>query len=99
MPHKLVIETVINGWIVQAGCQTLAFSKRAEIVEEFAKWVDDPMGQEKKYRELMEKRGFHPIPIPANVPSPPPQNYAAEAPAAREMTGQEMARSLVDRRP
>lgn len=68
MPQTLQIQKVLNGHIVQAGCQTLVFNNPDEFAAEMVSWIKDPEKTEAKYRALM------PAPIP-----PPPECYGQTA--------------------
>ncbi len=70
MPQELVIRTVLNGWVVQAGCQTLVFHDRHAFVAEFSKWLEDPIAVEKGYTEQMNRRGLNQA--PQAIPMAPP---------------------------
>ena len=72
MPQELIIQPVLNGFIVRAGCQTLVYDNPEKIKMDFAEWVNDPEKIERRYRELMEKKGIYPL-------APPPCNAAQEA--------------------
>ena len=61
MPQQLRITKVLNGHIVEAGCQTLVFNNPDEFAAEMVSWIKDPEKTEEKYRKMM------PMPIP-----PPP---------------------------
>lgn len=68
MPQTLQITKVLNGHIVQAGCQTLVFNNPDEFSAEMVAWIRDPEAVEAKYRKMM------PCPIP-----PPPEAMAQTA--------------------
>jgi hypothetical protein len=74
MPQELVIRSVLNGWIVSAGCQTLVFNDADDFGGEFLEWLRDPTKVEGEYQKRMRERGL------AN-PSPPPT-------ATREILGE-----------
>lgn len=64
MPYEakeLHIRKVLNGWIVQAGCQTLVFSNAEHFINELSRWIKDPQATENEY---MKAYGFPP-PQPA----------------------------------
>ena len=64
MPQELQITPVLNGFIVRAGCQTLVYDSTDKIITDFSDWVCDPQKIEKRYMELMEKKGICPPPPP-----------------------------------
>jgi len=70
MPQELRITPVLNGFIVQAGCQTLVYNSSDHIITEFTEWVREPEKIERRYRETMEKKGI--------CPPPPPDTMTAQ---------------------
>lgn len=68
MPQELKIMPVLNGFIVHAGCQVLVFNDPDKLAGEFAEWLKQPEQVEKRYRELMEKKGLCPAPPPQAEP-------------------------------
>lgn len=76
MPRELNIRPVLNGFIVNVGCQTLVFSEPGQLIAEFAAWVNKPAEIEAKYEKMMVDRGL--------IPPPPPP----ECRTAQECVGQ-----------
>ena len=58
MPQNLQITPVLNGWIVQAGCQTVVYTDSAKIVAEFCEWLSNPDAIENRYKNLMKQKGL-----------------------------------------
>jgi len=54
--HKITIEGVLNGWIVNVGCQTVVFDDEKVMLEEIGHYIKHPEEVEKKY---MENRKNH----------------------------------------
>lgn len=70
MPQELRITPVLNGFIVQAGCQTLVYDNPDKIITDFAEWVRNPNQIEARFGKMMEVKGFR------NAPPPPPPPQA-----------------------
>jgi len=51
MLREVKIKPVLNGWIVEVGCQTLVFIDGIFMAEELLKYLDDPDEVEKRYLE------------------------------------------------
>lgn len=47
--HQIVIHKVMNGFVVQVGCQQLVFEERRKLIEELDRYFGDPLGVEKEY--------------------------------------------------
>ncbi len=95
MPQELTIRVVLNGWVIQAGCQTVVFNDKAAFLTEFSKWLEDPQGTEKRYTEKMQERGLYP-PTPQAVNADridPPATAAVGA-----LVGQAMQERAVQER-
>lgn len=74
MIRTLIIETLLNGFTVQCGCQRLAYTSTEEMLKDIGDYLKDPEATEK--RILIEK-GFnrkHTLgenpPAEAGYPSP-----------------------------
>ena len=59
--HKITIEGVLNGWIVNVGCQTVVFDDEKVMLEEIGHYIKHPEEVEKKY---MDNRKNHSSPMP-----------------------------------
>lgn len=46
---NITVNPVEKGYIVTAGCMTLTFSTKEEIITEFIRWINDPYTVEKEY--------------------------------------------------
>lgn len=78
MPQELKIIKVLNGHIVHAGCQILAFNDPNRLIGELGAWILDPGPVEDKYRKMHEEQRSKECPAPeAAQPTPA---YASEAP-------------------
>ena len=51
MIYDMQIKTMLNGWIVTVGCQTLVFTDRDKMVQAFLDYNADPEGTEKRFVE------------------------------------------------
>jgi len=67
MPQELIIQPVLNGFIVRAGCQTLVYDNPDKIITDFAEWVRTPNQIEARFRKLMEEKGLRPPPPPETL--------------------------------
>lgn len=78
MPQQLRITKVLNGHIVEAGCQTLVFNNPSEFAAEMVAWINDPEKAEEKYRKMM------PVPQVPQMPAEPMgmAQTATEAPCS-----------------
>lgn len=77
MPQELIIRSVLNGWIVNAGCQTLVFNDADDFAGEFLEWLRDPAKVEGEYQKRVRERGLaNPSAVPAAV-----REILAEMPA------------------
>jgi len=54
--RPLTIRAVLNGWMVEAGCQTLVFTEREKLVKAFEDYLADPDETEKCWRETAINR-------------------------------------------
>ena len=50
-PREVKIMPVLNGWMVQVGCQTLAFNNIHDLTIELTRYLLDPDAAEEHYRE------------------------------------------------
>lgn len=41
-PRDVIIKPVLNGWVVEVGCQTLVFSDGSWMLEKIQEYLDDP---------------------------------------------------------
>jgi len=49
MFRNVQISAVLNGWVVQCGCQTLVFSDRNDLLNELNAYLKDPTGTEARF--------------------------------------------------
>lgn len=49
--RELVIRPCLNGWLVQAGCQTLAYTNRETLLHDLAEYLQDPEKTENRIVE------------------------------------------------
>ena len=68
--HNVQILPVLNGFIVNVGCQTAVFDNVDKMAMELGMYYKDPEGTEKRYRENSLAFGSMPI--------APPQNCAVD---------------------
>jgi hypothetical protein len=50
IPHKVIIEPVLNGYLVQVGCQHLVFSSTDNLLQALGRYLEDPHKTEIYYR-------------------------------------------------
>lgn len=48
MRKQITIFTVLNGWVIQAGCQLVAYTDKATLLADFMEWTTDPAKAEKQ---------------------------------------------------
>lgn len=48
MHTQIKIFTVLNGWVVQAGCQLIAYTDKGELMGDFTEWLMNPAEAEKR---------------------------------------------------
>lgn len=70
MPREINIRPVLNGFIVNCGCQTLVFNEPGQLIAEFSAWVNKPSEIEAKYEKMMVDKGL--------IPPPPPECRTAQ---------------------
>lgn len=49
MVRSLTIKPVLNGWIVEAGCQTLVYANLHELSADLVRYYSDPDAVEKEF--------------------------------------------------
>lgn len=55
--HDITITPTVNGgFIVKVGCATLVYRLASELVSDLGKYLEDPEGVEKEYREACDRR-------------------------------------------
>lgn len=74
MIRTLTIETLLNGYTVQCGCQRLAYTSTEEMLKDIGDYLKDPVTTEKR---ILVEKGFNrkhtlgdqSVPEPADYPS------------------------------
>jgi hypothetical protein len=84
--YQLVITPADNGFLVQAGCVSLVFT-RQQLKDELARWADDPAAVEAEYRQryrpltdrltASEAAMGAVADVPSNYAQPAPPDYVA----------------------
>lgn len=75
MPQEIIIQPVLNGWIIRAGCQTIVYADAAKMIADFREWVLEPEKVEGYFKEMMARKG---VPVPQCAPTPmAAENYAS----------------------
>lgn len=69
--YPISIRPALNGWIVEVGCQTLTFNSKVTMLTELNKYMDDPEGTEKFYRENAVNRKITLVRAAPADPPPP----------------------------
>lgn len=70
--YNVMIKPALNGWQVEVGCQTLVFNDMSTLLKELEKYLKDPEGVEKHYRENAIN-SKHTLPRPEEHIEAPPQ--------------------------
>ena len=74
MIRTLTIETLLNGFTLQCGCQRLAYTSTEEMLKDIGDYLKDPVTTEKR---ILVEKGFNRkhtlgdqyVPEPADYPS------------------------------
>lgn len=56
MPVKITITHCLNGWLVEAGCQTLAYTDAGTLTGDLRQWLTDPVEVEKRVLATSQNR-------------------------------------------
>lgn len=91
MPRtQIKIFTVLNGWVIQAGCQLLVYTDRDTLMKDFADFTNDPERTERRLlaSAINRKVTFGDVPT-ANeaTQAPPPQVWAGGDAGPHTATG------------
>lgn len=101
MIRNLTISAVLNGFIVQVGCQNIVYTSVGELTADLSDYLRDPEATEKR---ILKEKGLNrkhtlgsgeiawAAPIPANVPNA----MYANAPEADNSSGETPARPMQD---
>jgi len=57
MLYDINIKSVLNGWIVKVGCQTLVFTDAGHMATQLKLYLDNPKKMEKEYMEKSVNAG------------------------------------------
>ena len=49
MFREITIRAVLNGWIVQCGCQTVVYQERNQLVSDLDAYLKDPKATEERF--------------------------------------------------
>lgn len=49
MTREIKIKPVLNGWVVEVGCQSVVFNIQGQLLDELDKYLKAPEETEKKY--------------------------------------------------
>lgn len=89
-PRDITIKPVLNGYVVQVGCQVLAFNSRSDLLHELQRYFEDPEGVEKAYRgnalhaEMIMLAQIAPGPTPTAPPPGEPLGRTYSPPENRD---------------
>ncbi len=61
-----IVPTHNNGFIVHAGCCTLAYKNTSDLMDDLADFLNDPMGAEAKYQKAQNDLD-HLAPLPVQL--------------------------------
>jgi hypothetical protein len=66
--REVIVRPVLNGFVVQVGCQTLVYNRIEDVAENLIAYQKDPEGTEKKFAESAVNKtlGGGPVPEPVN---------------------------------
>lgn len=66
--REVTVRPVLNGFVVQVGCQTLVFNRIEDVTENLVAYQKDPEGTEKKFAEnaVNKTLGGGPVPEPVD---------------------------------
>ena len=84
-PRDITIHAVMNGYLVQVGCQQVVFESTSKLMEELMAYLKDPQAVEKRYGWDPTKEADGPTPA-----TPPGYSYdlrSAQATLGREYVG------------
>lgn len=77
--RNINIRKVMNGYVVEVGCQTLVFETKEKLVTELATYLANPDEVERNYIStygmLNQLAGAYPAPTPASSAPPVGQDY------------------------
>lgn len=65
MFRPLTITAVLNGWVVQCGCQTLVFQDRNQLTSELDAYLKDPQATEARFLKTAVNKEHTGIGTPA----------------------------------
>lgn len=81
MIHEIKIKAVLNGYIVNVGCQTVVFNDRDMLMCELNHYLHTPAETEKRYREEAINRDLLNNPrLPPTAPCACEDTLAVPAP-------------------
>lgn len=90
MIRTLTIETILNGYIVTAGCQRLAYTSAKDMLEDIRYYLDDPEKTEKRILANAINRkhvqGLGGILATSNDPPCPPPDFFDSYPGPAGLT-------------
>lgn len=58
MFRPLTITAVLNGWIVQCGCQTVVYQERNQLVSDLDAYLKDPVATEERFLKSSVNRAL-----------------------------------------
>jgi hypothetical protein len=64
--REINIRPALNGWVCQVGCQTVVFNDKHSMLDEIARYIDDPRALEIEYRKNSPNKylNFESVPAP-----------------------------------
>lgn len=68
--RSLTIHPILNGYLVQAGCQQVAFTSREQLISSLRDYLNDPKNTEERFLRNAVN--------PMSIPLPPSQGCAGE---------------------
>lgn len=96
-PRDVLIKAVLNGWIVEVGCQTLVFTDEAVMFAELSRYLDNPAKIENIYlRDSVNAKFFQRGDPIAGVPEDHRHAQSGRAPFATRIESIRGERCAVD---
>lgn len=83
MIRDIKIEPILNGFIVSAGCQKLAYTSVDELIVDIGSYLREPEATETR---ILKDKGFnrkHTMVMPEGTPEIAPVNAVRDYPAIR----------------
>jgi hypothetical protein len=90
MIHTITIRPVLNGYLVQVGCQSLVFDDTRQMLDQLLRYLVSPNLVEDEYRQTAINKWMFstPLTMEERLPVPPPPTRdAIRPPQAQNQPG------------